>query len=167
MGLHFLEFYMIQIIKYLLFSPLRFPHAAYFFGINQWRLYKPFTFYTAEKLCCSMGKPLFVHSSVCGYLGCFQFLAIANKTATDIWIPNKQKQMEGGQRYVRTTNHLVAEANVNTLAKNKNKKKFEVFYAIKFKTFKTFTLYLWLQILLVIFTATPYQHGPKNPLLSW
>lgn len=33
---------------------------------------------------CSMGMPLFVHSSVCGYLGCFQFLAIVNKAVTDI-----------------------------------------------------------------------------------
>ena len=46
--------------------------------------------------------------------------------------------MEGGQRYLRTANYLAAEDNVNTLIK---KKKTDVFYVMKFKTFKTFTLY--------------------------
>lgn len=38
-----------------------------------------FLFFILLRSICSMGMPLFVHSSVHGYLGCFQFLAIANK----------------------------------------------------------------------------------------
>lgn len=73
---------------------------------------------------------------------------------------NKWRGYKGVKMSV--ANHLEAETNAE-------KKKFHVLYysVIKFKTFKTVTLYLWLQILLVIFTATHYQLGHRNPLLSW
>lgn len=135
-----------------------------YFEIYHWCLYEQFTLFIM------LSMLFYRHAIVCLFIclwifGLFPVLAITNKTAKAIWTPNKNKWRgtkvcEGSQPAWSRSQHKEASQKDSMCSTTS---------VTQSKTFKTFSLYLWLQTPLVIFTATYsyYQRGHKNPLSSW